>query len=105
MYSVLSSNTTFKEPNGINSRLKSVDVVQQAILANAGNISKATANMPNMNTLGVSVNNTVSTSGTSTNDYLINQKLRNSGIYTKLKNKTIYSASSLPHASLNSNLL
>lgn len=40
-------------------------------------------------------------------DYLLNQKLRNSGLYSKLKNKTIYSKSEFVrnHSMLNSGIL
>lgn len=43
--------------------------------------------------------------GTMSNESLVDQKLRNSGLYTKLKNKTMYSMSSLAHANLNSGIL
>lgn len=41
------------------------------------------------------------------NNYLMNQKLRNSGLYSKLKNKTIYSKSEFVrnHSMLNSGIL
>lgn len=41
------------------------------------------------------------------NNYLLNQKLRNSGLYSKLKNKTIYSKSEFvrSHSMLNSGIL
>ena len=39
------------------------------------------------------------------NDYLVNTKLTNDVTYSSFKNKTIYAASMLPHASLNSGIL
>lgn len=60
---------------------------------------------PSSTDFGTSVNNVNNGSKELSNDYLMKQKLRNSGTYTKLKNKTIYSASSLAHASLNSGIL
>lgn len=97
----------FSPPNGINGALKSPDVVEQAKMLNAGRINRATSIIGNANSrdIGVYTNSMNSISGVSTNDYLINQKLRNSGLYSKLKNKTIYSTASLGHASLNSGIL
>lgn len=60
---------------------------------------------PSSTDFGVSINNVDTRGKELSNDYLVNQKLRNSGMYSKLKNKTIYSADSLAHAGLNSGIL
>lgn len=100
------ANSIFAEPNAINGALKKPNVVDQAKMLNAGRIASANAQMPSARRMGTSTNNAVySSPGATTNDYLIDQKLRNTGMYSKLKNKTIYSAWSLPHASLNSGIL
>lgn len=95
----------FNPPNGINSKLKGADVVEQAKMLNVGYINRASATpTANFSSIGVSTNDAEFISeivgASKTNDYLINQKLRNMGLYTKLKNKTIYSAGSLAHADL-----
>lgn len=100
------ANVIFGQANAINGALKGPDVLEQARMLNAGRIARANAQMPTTRGIGISTNSEVySTPGATTNDYLIDQKLRNTGMYAKLKNKTIYSAGSLPHASLNSGIL
>lgn len=97
----------FTQPNAVNGSLKGADVVEQAKMLNAGRIaSQNKVSAPSTKGVGVSLNNSIySVPGANTNDYLIDQKLRNNGLYSKLKNKTIYSAGSLAHASLNSGIL
>lgn len=73
-----------------------------------GNQIKRFSNAPGVSStgFGVSINNiSNNTSVGLTNEYLLDQKLRNSGMYTRLKNKTIYSQSALAHASLNKGIL
>jgi hypothetical protein len=60
---------------------------------------------PSSNDIGAFLNEASSNLPSGTNEYMLKQKLRNSGLYSKLKNKAIFSVESLPHAALNSGIL
>lgn len=61
---------------------------------------------PSTSDFGTSINNiNVGVTSELSNEYLLNQKLRNTGLYSKLKNKTMYSKSAYEHASLNMGIL
>lgn len=75
-------------------------------LGNSRQINRsAGASEPSSTGFGVSINKISGTDRELTNDYSVKQKLRNTGMYAKLKNKTIYSADALAHAGLNSGIL
>lgn len=97
----LSSNDNLTNlAQGIHSKLKSQDYELKA-----GSINDATDQFaPAFNRSKLIQSNG---RGNFTNDYLMDQKLRNSGLYSKLKNKTIYSQSEFvaTHSMLNSGIL